>query len=151
MDLDLTWALRIAAQYDVKAAITYRVTDRFVCKLDLYRPLYPSPSKPTLMFIHGGGWSREFTKETWSLWFLPFLQLGWDVANVEFTPGEVAPAPAAIRRAGGERAAGGSGFPGENGKEAPYHTIVRGRCHDSTLYLLSAMVQICTFSASMPY
>ena len=48
------------------------------------------------MFMHGGGWMDGASKETWALWFLPFLQLGWIVVNVGYRPSSVASAPAAV-------------------------------------------------------
>jgi acetyl esterase/lipase len=100
---DISWGPRLAAGYFVTANIPYASRNEFA-RLDVYqpcengipfKPCRNSP-KPTLVFIHGGGWLDDATKETYALWFLPFLQLGWVVVNVEYRPSGVAPAPAAL-------------------------------------------------------
>lgn len=100
---DLSWGARLATGYVVTANIPYAPGNAFA-RLDVYQPCgkgtpfkscEKSP-KPTLMFVHGGGWSDGATKETYALWFLPFLQLGWIVVNVEYRPSGAAPAPAAL-------------------------------------------------------
>lgn len=100
---DISWGPRLAAGYFVTANIPYAPHNEFA-RLDVYqpcengipfKPCRNSP-KPTLVFIHGGGWLDDATKETYALWFLPFLQLGWIVVNVEYRPSGVAPAPAAV-------------------------------------------------------
>lgn len=93
---DYRWALRLAADCNVTAGITYRVVNGFEIKLDVYGRWTTQPLRPTVMFMHGGGWMKDATKETWSLWFLPFLQLGWVVVNVDYRPTGFAGAPAAV-------------------------------------------------------
>jgi acetyl esterase/lipase len=93
---DIAWALRLAATYNVTAGITYFAAENFEAKLDVYQPAKTATPTPTLMFFHGGGWMEGSTKETWGLWFLPFLQLGWVVVNVDYRHSGVAPAPAAV-------------------------------------------------------
>lgn len=100
---DLRWAVRLCAEYVVTANIPYASGHAFA-KLDLYRPCETgAPFKPctrsrrpTLVFVHGGGWLDDASKESYALWLLPFLQLGWVVVNVEYRPSSVAPAPAAL-------------------------------------------------------
>ena len=101
---DITWALRVAARYSVATNITYTVANGLELKLDVYQPCdertaYQPPAntpKTTLLFIHAGAWMDGNTKETWALWFLPFLQLGWVVVNIDYRSAGIAPAPAAV-------------------------------------------------------
>jgi acetyl esterase/lipase len=93
---ELAWALRIGAHYNVMANIVYGQVDGVDLKLDVYRAWTVERPKPTVMFMHGGGWMAGATKETWALWFLPFLQLGWTVVNVDYRPSSLAHAPAAV-------------------------------------------------------
>jgi len=76
--------------------ITYRTANNTDLKLDLYVPQGAHGPKPTLMFIHGGGWMSGYTKETFQTLFLPFLSLNWVVVNVDYRPSGVALAPAAV-------------------------------------------------------
>jgi acetyl esterase/lipase len=95
MAADFDWAVRIAARYNVAADIVYRTIDGVDVKLDVYRPFDNAVAKATLMFMHGGGWAPGSSKSTWSLWFLPFLQLDWVVVNVGYRDSSIARAPAA--------------------------------------------------------
>lgn len=52
--------------------------------------------RPTLVYFHGGGWMAEYNKNSSPFIFLPLLQLGWNVVNVDYRPGSVSPAPAAV-------------------------------------------------------
>ena len=93
---EFAWALRIGARYNVSANIVYKQAGGFDLRLDVYRTWTVERPKPTLMFMHGGGWMAGATKETWALWFLPFLQMGWTVVNVDYRPSSLAHAPAAV-------------------------------------------------------
>ena len=64
-------------------------------KLDLYLPANPSGPTPVLMMIHGGGWVQG-TKEAQVLRLLPYLEMGWAVANVTYRLVQVSKAPAAV-------------------------------------------------------
>ena len=48
-----------------------------------------------LIYYPGGGWTNG-TKESSALTFLPYLEMGWNVANVEYRMADVAHAPAAV-------------------------------------------------------
>lgn len=87
-------SIEVATRYIVNANIAYSPIHSDV-KLDLYQPSDPDERRPTLMFIHGGGWSAG-SKETSTLWLLPFLQLGWTVLNVGYRLLNTSPAPAAV-------------------------------------------------------
>jgi acetyl esterase/lipase len=80
----------------VEADVTYATANNYDSKLDIYRARSPG-KKATLVFFHGGGWMGGFSKTSYSLMFLPFLQLGWNVINVDYRPSSVSPAPAAVQ------------------------------------------------------
>src|SRR5450759_4940617 len=66
--------------------------------LDLYLPSDRSKPVPIVLLFHGGGWNHG-AKEDVQRGVLPFLKLGWAVANVEYRLLNVAPAPAAVEDA----------------------------------------------------
>ena len=85
--------------------IVYRRVDDVDVKLDVWVPdtwLGESPwwkpatgKKPTLLFIHGGGWV-EGTRHSMVLNFLPFLVRDWVVVNIDYRLAGTAKAPAAV-------------------------------------------------------
>jgi acetyl esterase/lipase len=85
----------MAAQYRVVPNVVYGVADNYESKLDLYVPRGQEGPFPTLIQIHGGGWVGG-SKESNSLTFLPYLEMGWAVVNVEYRLGRVALAPGAV-------------------------------------------------------
>lgn len=89
------WTDYVAGDYDILANITYAIANNTELKLDLYVPKARTNPIPTLILYHGGGWV-EGKKEQNVLQFLPYLSLGWAVANVEYRLGRVSPAPAAV-------------------------------------------------------
>ena len=65
-------------------------------KLDLYLPFERMKRPlPLVVYIHGGGWVSG-AREVASLRLMPFLQMGWAAANVEYRMSPTAPAPAAV-------------------------------------------------------
>jgi len=64
-------------------------------RLDLYRPPGSRP-RPTLVYFHGGGWLPASSKKDVDVWKLPFLYLGWNIANVEYRRSDIAKAPQAL-------------------------------------------------------
>lgn len=88
-------AIEINIQYQIFPNITYLTANNFDAKLDVYRRRDTAAPSPTLIYIHGGGWTGG-TKEQSSLAFLPFLQMGWNVVNVEYRLARVSLAPAAV-------------------------------------------------------
>lgn len=88
-------AVRMASSYRVVPNVVYSVADNFESKLDLYLPRGQQGPVPTLIQIHGGGWVGG-SKESNSLTFLPYLEMGWAVVNVEYRLGRVGLAPAAV-------------------------------------------------------
>ncbi len=85
----------VSNQYRVIPNITYHIASNQENKLDLYVPRGADGPTPVLMYIHGGGWVGG-TKESSVLRILPYLEMGWAVANVEYRLGAVARAPAAV-------------------------------------------------------
>ena len=85
----------VSNQYRVIPNVTYHVASNQENKLDLYVPRGASGPTPVLMYIHGGRWVGG-TKESSVLRILPYLEMGWAVANVEYRLGAVARAPAAV-------------------------------------------------------
>jgi acetyl esterase/lipase len=88
-------AIDIYGQYQITPNITYLTANNWDAKLDVYRRRDTTTPNRTLIFIHGGGWTGG-SKEQSGLAFLPFLQMGWNVVNVEYRLARVSPAPAAV-------------------------------------------------------
>jgi acetyl esterase/lipase len=81
-------------EYRVIPNVTYRAVGEWTGRLDLYVHS-EARSKPTLLWIHGGGWT-EGSKEEDALFVLPYLADGWSVVLVEYRLASVAVAPAAV-------------------------------------------------------
>ena len=89
------WATDVGNRYWVQPDIVYQGANNQSLKLDVwYQHQRPSVS-PTLIYIHGGGWIFG-TKESSVLQFLPFLEKGWTVVNVEYRMASSSLAPAAV-------------------------------------------------------
>ena len=88
-------ARHLATEYTSLANITYAVAEGTDLKLDVYRPRTLGPPRPTLVFIHGGGWVSG-AKEDAVLWLVPWLEAGWSAVNVEYRLARRAHAPAAV-------------------------------------------------------
>jgi len=85
----------VTSTYSVIPNLTYQRAGGVDLKLDVYRPRDVEGPNPTLMYIHGGGWTNG-SKEGSSLTFLPYLEMGWTVVNVAYRLADVAHAPAAV-------------------------------------------------------
>ena len=90
--------VHIANAYTLTPNITYRTVSHWEAKLDLIQPRGLTAPAPTLIYYHGGGWTGG-NKEGQTLGFLPYLQMGWNVVNVEYRLTDVALAPAAVEDA----------------------------------------------------
>jgi acetyl esterase/lipase len=103
-----TWAATVAAQesslaqaarlendFRIVPNVTYLTASNFDAKLDLYVTRTPDKPLPTLIFIHGGGWTGG-AKEGRNLMIVPYLEMGMNVVNVEYRLARVALAPAAV-------------------------------------------------------
>lgn len=87
-----------AARYYVQPDIVYATANNTPLKLDVWYPNAVNAPLPTLVYIHGGGWIFG-TKESQVLQFLPFLEKGWRVVNIEYRMASNSLAPAAVEDA----------------------------------------------------
>lgn len=94
-ELAREWASLVGQRFRAERDVVYRTAPGGAeLKLDLYIP-YDNKPRPTMVYIHGGGWQTG-SKEQYVLWYLPYLQLGYSVAAVQYRLSGVAPAPAAV-------------------------------------------------------
>ena len=90
-----TWAAASQSKYQIFPNVTYLVESNYEDKLDVYQRKDTPGPQPTLIYIHGGGWTGG-TKEAAFMSVMPWLEMGWNVVNVEYRLARVAPAPAAV-------------------------------------------------------
>jgi acetyl esterase/lipase len=93
---DITWAIQLEERYTIQHDIAYVKTGNYESKLDVYVRNDGKP-RPTLLYIHGGGWLPGFTKAQSQLSLNVFLQMGWNVVNADYRASDVALAPAAVQ------------------------------------------------------
>lgn len=89
-------AIHIYDSYRVVPNLTYLTANNWDAKLDVYQSREATTPNPTLIYFHGGGWTGG-SKEGSSLTFLPFLDMGWNVVNVEYRLARISLAPAAVQ------------------------------------------------------
>jgi len=89
------WSTQVRNQYRVATNITYLTANNWEAKLDVYTPQEGPGPHPTVLYFHGGGWTGG-SKESSVLTFLPYLEMGWAVVNVEYRLARVSLAPAAV-------------------------------------------------------
>ncbi len=89
------WATDAGNRYWVQPDIVYLTANDQSLKLDVWYQHDVKTLSPTLVYIHGGGWIFG-TKESSVLEFLPFLEKGWSVVNVEYRMASSSLAPAAV-------------------------------------------------------
>src|SRR5262247_1659327 len=80
------WATEAAAQYTMNANITYRTASNQQLKMDVYYRRNVTTPQPTLVYMHGGFWVAG-AKETAITALMPWLEMGWNVVNVEYRLG----------------------------------------------------------------
>jgi len=85
------WATEAAAAYTMNANITYRTASNQQLKMDVYYRRNVTTPQPTLVYMHGGFWVAG-AKETAITALLPWLEMGWNVVNVEYRLGVAADA-----------------------------------------------------------
>src|ERR1051326_7700657 len=90
-----TWAAHAVNEYQVSPNVTYLVANNYEDKLDVYHRRDAASPQPTLIYIHGGGWVGG-TKEASQMSLVPWLEMGWNVVNVEYRLARVSLAPAAV-------------------------------------------------------
>ena len=89
------WAAWVGESYRITTDLVYSTANGYENKLDLYLPREKSDPRPTLVYIHGGGWVSG-AKESSVLRLLPYLRLGMNVVNVEYRLARYSLAPAAV-------------------------------------------------------
>ncbi len=92
------WAAQAQNRYQIAANLTYLTATGYEAKLDVYRRRDATTPQPTMIFYHGGGWIGG-TKEASFMSVMPWLEMGWNVVNVEYRMARVAEAPAAVEDA----------------------------------------------------
>jgi acetyl esterase/lipase len=92
----LDTAALIATHYRVEPNIIYLAVGGWNGKLDLYVPRRTGTPMPIAILFHGGGWVTG-SKDEIALDVLPYLAMGFAVANVDYRLARVAPAPAAVQ------------------------------------------------------
>jgi len=90
-----TWATHAANEYQMFPNITYSVNNNYESKLDVYKRRDTTGPQPTLVWIHGGGWTGG-SKETAVMSLMPWFEMGWNVVNIEYRLARVSLAPAAV-------------------------------------------------------
>lgn len=90
-----SWAVTAQSEYQVTPNVTYLVENGYEDKVDIYQRRNAAGPQPTLIYIHGGGWTGG-TKEGSVMSILPWLDMRWTVVNVEYRLARVSHAPAAV-------------------------------------------------------
>lgn len=90
-----TWATHAANEYQIFPNITYSVNNNYESKLDVYKRRDAAVPQPTLIWIHGGGWTGG-SKESAVMSLMPWFEMGWNVVNVEYRLARISLAPAAV-------------------------------------------------------
>jgi acetyl esterase/lipase len=89
------WAVTAANNYQIAPNVTYLTASNHESKLDVYYRRGVTTPQPTVVYYHGGFWAAG-TKEGAVMTILPWMEMGWNVVNVEYRLARVAPAPAAV-------------------------------------------------------
>jgi acetyl esterase/lipase len=104
----VTWALassqgttaqeysRNLPQYRITSNLTYVKNGSWEGKLDVYSRTNPPGPEPTLFWIHGGS-PAVGSKDGQLTSFMPYLELGWNVINIEPRQLGVTMAPATLQ------------------------------------------------------
>ena len=90
-----TWATHAANEYQVVPNVTYLTASNVELKLDVYQRRGVTTPQPTVIYMHGGFWVAG-NKEGATMNLMPWLEMGYNVVNVEYRLGRVALAPAAL-------------------------------------------------------
>jgi len=89
------WATHAANEYQVIPNVTYLTASNYESKLDVYQRRGMTSPQPTVIYMHGGFWAAG-NKEGALTSLLPWMEMGWNVVNVEYRLARVALAPAAV-------------------------------------------------------
>jgi acetyl esterase/lipase len=93
-DSPLAWAARVETEYRIVPNITYLTASNYEAKLDLYVTRTADKPLPTLIWIHGGGWTGGVKESATGI--PAYLAMGMNVVNVEYRLARTASAPAAV-------------------------------------------------------
>jgi acetyl esterase/lipase len=93
-DSPLAWAARLETEYRIVPDITYLTASNYAAKLDLHVTRTADKPLPTLIWIHGGGWTGGVKESATSI--PAYLAMGLNVVNVEYRVAGTALAPAAV-------------------------------------------------------
>ena len=89
------WAATASNHYLIFPDVQYGYANNYSLKLDVWQRKDATTPVPTVIYIHGGGW--VFGDRTGATpMFLPYLEMGWNVVNVEYRMASVSLAPAAV-------------------------------------------------------
>src|ERR1700721_2366547 len=80
------WANHAAAEYQEYPNVTYLNMGGSNLKLDIYRRRTATTPQPTIIYMHGGFWVAG-NKEGAIMNLLPWIEMGWNVVNVEYRLG----------------------------------------------------------------
>jgi acetyl esterase/lipase len=89
------WAELASFHYGIGGDITYGVFNNTPVHLDVWENHAATGPVPTLVYFHGGGWVFGAKGGAPNL-FLPYIERGWDVVNVEYRMAGNSNAPAAV-------------------------------------------------------
>ena len=90
-----TFSSEAQVAYRTVPNITYLTANNYESRLDMYQARNQTAPQPTVIYIHGGGWTAG-SKETNVLNLLPYFEMGWNVVNVEYRLARVSLAPGAV-------------------------------------------------------
>ncbi len=89
------FAATLSSRYAITQDIVYSTADGYENRLDVFRRRDDDSPRPTVVYIHGGGWTGG-RKETSIFNVLPYLRMGFNAVNVEYRLARNALAPAAV-------------------------------------------------------
>ena len=88
--------LRNLPPFRITSNVTYVKNGSWEGKLDVYSRINPPGPEPTVFWMHGGS-TTVGSKDGALTSFLPYLELGWNVINIEHRQLGVTLAPAALQ------------------------------------------------------
>src|ERR1700722_4003228 len=80
------WATHAANEYQMYPNVTYLTMGDTQLKIDIYRRRTATAPQPTIIYMHGG-FCVAGNKEAAILNVLPWMEMGWNVVNVEYRLG----------------------------------------------------------------
>ena len=89
------WAELASFRYGIAANITYGTFNNTPVHLDVWENHAATAPVPTLVYFHGGGWVFGDKGGAPNV-FLPYIERGWNVVNVEYRFASNTTAPAAV-------------------------------------------------------